>query len=163
MKLADVDQLILLPALSMLPERMNTQAARAMLLAIGLQESRFTHRRQIRGPARGFWQFETAGVRGILTHPLTRRPITGVLHRLGYRLNEAAELRPVLEHNDLLAAAFARLNLWWLPQRLPNDAQPVQAWEQYIEAWRPGRPHQHTWEGFYQRAWRYLQTGEDDA
>ena len=28
-----------------------------MLLAIGLQESRFVHRRQIGGPACGFWQF----------------------------------------------------------------------------------------------------------
>ena len=159
--LADVDNLILAPALSMLPERMNTQAARAMLLAIGLQESRFTHRRQIRGPARGFWQFEVAGVRGILTHRLTRQPITEVLHRLQYQLNEATAIQPVLEHNDILAAAFARLNLWWLPTRLPTATQPVQAWEQYLETWRPGRPHPHTWEGFYQRAWRYLQTGED--
>ena len=161
MNLADIDNLVLLPALSMLPEQMNTQAARAMLLTIGLQESRFEHRRQIRGPARGFWQFEVNGVRGVLTHPLTRRPITEVLHRMQYRDNEAVAVQPVLEHNDLLAAAFARLNLWWLPARLPTAGQPVHAWEQYIEAWRPGKPHQHTWERFYNRAWRYLQTGED--
>jgi len=160
-RLADIDNLILAPALSMLPETMNTQAARAMLLAIGLQESRFTHRRQIRGPARGFWQFEVNGVRGILTHPLTRRPITEVLHRLEYRLNEATDLQPVLEHNDILAAAFARLNLWWLPQRLPTADQPVHAWEQYLETWRPGKPHSHTWEPFFSRAWRYVQTGEE--
>jgi len=163
MKLADVDNLILLPALSMLPEQMNTQAARAMLLAIGLQESRFTHRRQIRGPARGFWQFEVGGVRGVMTHRLTRLPLNEVLQRLQYRNNEATDMQPVLEHNDILAAVFARLNLWWLPQRLPTAEQPVHAWEQYLEAWRPGKPHSHTWEGFYQRAWRYLQTGEDDA
>ena len=162
MKLADVDHLILAPALAMLPERMNTQAARAMLLAIGLQESRLQHRRQIKGPARGFWQFETAGVRGILTHPLTRRPITDVLHRLGYRNNEAAELRPVLEHNDLLAASFARLNLWWLPRALPGPTNPVGAWEQYLATWNPGKPHSHTWEAFYNRAWRYVETGEEE-
>jgi len=161
MRLADVDKLILAPALSMLPEGMDTQAARAMLLAIGLQESRFRHRRQVRGPARGFWQFEVAGVRGVLTHRLTRRPITSVLHRLEYRNNESIEVHPVLEHNDILAAAFARLNLWWLPERLPPAEQPVHAWEQYLKTWRPGKPHQHTWEGFYQRAWRYVQTGEE--
>ncbi|MCV6902125.1 MAG: hypothetical protein NTT76_05400, partial [Achromobacter xylosoxidans] len=46
------------PALALLPAGMDTQAAHVMLLAIGLQESRFTHRQQIGGPARGFWQFE---------------------------------------------------------------------------------------------------------
>jgi hypothetical protein len=162
MKLADVNDLFLTPALSMLPKQMDTQAARAMLLAIGLQESRFEHRRQIRGPARGYWQFEVAGVRGVLTHPSTRRPITEVLHRLEYKLNEAVDLHPVLEHNDILAAAFARLNLWWLPKSLPAADQPVQGWEQYLASWRPGKPHSHTWERFYNRAWRYLQTGEED-
>ena len=163
MNLSDIDNLVLTPALSMLPPHMDTHSARAMLLAIGLQESRFQHRRQIRGPARGWWQFEVGGVRGILTHTLTRRPITEVLHRLGYRDNEATGIHPIIEHNDILAAAFARLNLWWLPQALPSPVQPVQGWDQYIEAWRPGKPHSHTWERHFQAAWRYLQTGEEDA
>ena len=38
------------PALALLPAAMNTPQARCMLLAIGLQESRFVHRRQIGGP-----------------------------------------------------------------------------------------------------------------
>ena len=46
------------PAMALLPARMDTPEADCMLLAIGLQESRFVHRRQIGGPARGFWQFE---------------------------------------------------------------------------------------------------------
>jgi hypothetical protein len=162
-KLADVDDLILTPALSMLPKEMGHPTARAMLLAIGLQESRFTHRRQIRGPARGFWQFEVAGVRGILTHTLTRRPINEVLHRLEYRNNEAVNVQPTLEHNDILAACFARLNLWWLPHALPGPDSIISAWDQYIEAWRPGKPHPQTWEPLYRRAWRYIETGEDDA
>lgn len=45
----------LLPGVAFTPE------AKVMLLAIGLQESRFEHRRQIKGPARGFWQFEAGG------------------------------------------------------------------------------------------------------
>ena len=48
-------------ACSLLPARMDTRAARALLVAIGLQESRFEHRRQIGGPARGFFQFEAMG------------------------------------------------------------------------------------------------------
>jgi hypothetical protein len=161
MKLADVDSLFLTPALSMLPKEMGHPTARAMLLTIGLQESRFEHRRQIRGPARGFWQFEVNGVRGVMTHPLTRRPINDVLHRLEYRDNEAIDVHKVLEHNDILAAAFARLNLWWLPRALPGPTNPVGAWEQYLETWRPGKPHSHTWEAFYNRAWRYVERGEE--
>ena len=59
------------PALGMLPAKMDTDAARVMLLAIGLQESRFEHRRQMgNGPARGFWQFEKGGgVKGCVQHP----------------------------------------------------------------------------------------------
>ena len=162
MKLADVDNLILAPALSLLPPQMDSQSARAMILTIGLQESRFEHRRQIRGPARGFWQFETNGVRGVMQHGVTRRPINEVLHRLGYRADEATNIQPILEHNDILAAAFARLLLWTLPQRLPTPVQPIQGWDQYLDAWRPGKPHSHTWERFYQQAWRYIQTGEEN-
>ena len=40
-------------ALSLLPPRMDTPLARRYVLAIALQESRFEHRRQIGGPARG--------------------------------------------------------------------------------------------------------------
>ena len=52
-----------------------------MLLAIGLQESRFEHRRQLVGnpprpigPAMSFWQAEVGGgmVRGVRIHRATR-------------------------------------------------------------------------------------------
>jgi hypothetical protein len=39
---------------------MDSPKARVLSAAIGHQESRFIHRRQINGPARGFWQFERA-------------------------------------------------------------------------------------------------------
>ncbi|MGL5703631.1 MAG: hypothetical protein ACRCW5_11040, partial [Cetobacterium sp.] len=49
---------IINPALELLPSKMNSDKAKVMLLAIGLQESRLIHRRQIRGPAKSFLQFE---------------------------------------------------------------------------------------------------------
>ena len=49
------------PALRILPPMMTSDAAKAMLLAIGMQESRLTHRKQIVGPAMGLWQFERGG------------------------------------------------------------------------------------------------------
>ena len=41
--------------------KFRSTAADVLLLAIGLQESRFEHRQQIGGPARSFWQFERGG------------------------------------------------------------------------------------------------------
>ncbi len=61
------------PALQIIGVR-DTPEGRLMLLAIGLQESRFEHRRQLgNGPARGFWQFEAGGgVKGVMTHLASR-------------------------------------------------------------------------------------------
>ena len=42
-----------------------------------------------------------------------------------------------LEVNDILAAAFARLNLWNDPDMLPNDQ--LSGWYCYSRTWRPGR------------------------
>ena len=51
--------------LGLLPEKFTNKSVFRLLVAIGYQESRFTHRYQIvqgkpgaKGPARGFWQFE---------------------------------------------------------------------------------------------------------
>jgi hypothetical protein len=51
---------ILEPAAKILPTY-DSPKARMMLLVIGLQESRFEHRRQIGGPAVSFWQVEEGG------------------------------------------------------------------------------------------------------
>lgn len=138
----------------------DTPAARAMLLAIGMQESRFMHRAQVRGPARGFWQFENGGgVLGVLTHHETTIQAYQTLATLRYivpgeRLKDTqVRIHNVLEHNDVLAASFARLLLWTLPDALPSRNEPVKAWGQYIDAWRPGAPHRATWDAFYAEAW----------
>lgn len=51
MTLSKIRAQAITPALALLPARMSSQAAEIMLLAIGLQESYLTHRRQIGGPA----------------------------------------------------------------------------------------------------------------
>src|SRR5690606_12018619 len=68
--------------LALLPEPDSSREARAMLLAIALQESRFMHRRQIGGPARGYWQFEVGGVRGVMTHRHTSTLARELIARL---------------------------------------------------------------------------------
>lgn len=142
-------------ALSLLPPQMDTPGARALLLAIGLQESRFAHRRQVGGPARGFWQFELGGVREVLQHPASGGHIRRAAQALGYPGKTDHEFQELLEHNDVLACVFARLLLYTLPGTMPAPTDsPEVGWQQYLSAWRPGKPHRATWNDLYTHAWQ---------
>jgi len=144
------------PALRILPPMMTSRRAMAMLLAIGMQESRLTHRKQINGPARGLWQFERGGgVAGVLRHPLTQGHAATLCWRCG-NAGTTASVYHALESDDVLAAGFARLLLWTLPGALPARDDADGAWDQYIAAWRPGKPHRHTWDDFYREAWEVV-------
>lgn len=152
MTLNDADKLIT-GGLLWLPERFDSPEARAMLMAIGLQESRFMHRRQIGGPANGYWQFEHGGgVRGVLHHPGTGGFAREVMTRLDYPVTSEAAYN-ALPDNDVLAVVFARLLLFTVPSALPES--PGDAWQQYLWAWRPGKPHANTWPGYFERARRF--------
>jgi hypothetical protein len=94
-------------ALVLLPDAMDTPEARAMLLAICLQESGAKERQQIGGPAMGFAQFERIGIEGVLTHPASRDHILSVAVTLRYPADVGALYRGVRD-NDVLAMAFAR-------------------------------------------------------
>jgi hypothetical protein len=140
------------PALTMLPPAMTSPEARAMVLAIALQESKLIARRQVHGPARGYAQFEFAGVSGVMRHEASRvyadqlcdaldvPPLIGTVHA-------------ALEYQDILAAGFARLLLWTHPHPLPKEPQAWLGWQQYLATWRPGKPHQHTWQDHWTTAW----------
>lgn len=142
-------------SMSLLPEKLDSPEAKAMLIAIAMQESRWDERRQIGGPARSFWQFEFGGIRGVLNHKASRPIITSVLDRLDY--NHSPDTSYVaIEHNDVLAFAYARCLLWTLPGALPRRVDIELAWAQYLDAWRPGKPHHDTWEAFYRRAWEIV-------
>jgi hypothetical protein len=145
------------PALSLLPERMDSAAARAMLVAIALQESDLVNRRQIKGAAKSYFQFEppTRGhvaIRGVLGHKLTADLAREALLRLDCPTDIMA-VHDVVEYSDVVACVFARLLLWTLPQRLPQPTETDMAWRQYIDAWRPGKPHPQRWPERYARAW----------
>jgi hypothetical protein len=151
--IAYIRQSIIPVTLGMLPTKMDSPAARAMLLAIGLQESRFTHRKQIGGPAHGFWQFERGGgVVGVLNHASTRTTILSILDAMGYDATADTSYEAITD-NDVLAGVFARMLLWTHPRALPSQADQEGAWFYYINCWRPGRPHRSTWDEFYETAW----------
>ena len=140
------------------PSKMLSLDSRAMLIAIGLQESRFKYRCQIGGPARGFWQFEEmGGVRGVLTHPSTRSIIRDLLKAWQYD-DSTRTSYIAIEHNDVLAATYARLLLWTIAGTMPTRGEHDYAWRYYIAGWRPGKPHRETWDKFYDQAWEMVLT-----
>ncbi len=157
MPLSEIRERAIAPALALLPAKMTSPQAELMLLAIGLQESRLTHRRQIGGPARGLWQFERGGgVAGVLRHAASREHALSVC--------DAIRVAPVpeqvyqrLEHDDVLAAAFARLLLYTDPARLPALGEVGASWDLYLRTWRPGKPHRHTWDALYAQALEAVQ------
>lgn len=153
----DLIQYHIIPAAySLLPNNMNTPEATAMLLAIGLQESRFEHRTQMIGPARSFWQFEEGGgCAGVLKHKVSRPHITRVLGTLCYNpLAKPSELHSLITHNDVLAAVCARLLLWTDSRPLlRKEDGPEAAWQLYARTWRPGKPHRETWDSYHKTAW----------
>ncbi|ROZ81516.1 hypothetical protein EF096_13865 [Pseudomonas neustonica] len=149
------------PAFTLLPAKMSSPEAEVMLLAIGLQESRFTYRRQIRGPARGFWQFEQGtqssrgGVWGVFLHHASRVHLRRLCDARGVAFDPFA-IYARLEHDDVLAAGAARLMLWTDPHPLPAIGEMQQAWDCYSGIWRPGKPHPETWPALYAHALEVL-------
>ncbi|GAB3463772.1 hypothetical protein [Azotobacter salinestris] len=152
MLLSEIRAAAIAPALSLLPARMNSPQAEAMLLAIGLQESGLIHRRQIGGPARGVWQFEQGGgVTGVLRHPASAGYARGVCTARKVS-PEPGIVWAELEHDDILAAAFARLLLWTDPALLPAVGEVGASWDLYLRTWRPGKPHRSRWDSCYAQA-----------
>jgi len=127
----------------------DTTEARHFMLAIALQESALVRRRQLingageTGPAVSFWQFEQGGgCKGVLTH----FQVAQCMRRMCVEFNvtpTAQGLWEAMRYHDVIAAIAARLLIYTLPDQLP--ATPEQGWEQYMDAWRPGKPHPNTW------------------
>ncbi|WP_440984923.1 hypothetical protein ACQHIH_16055 [Xanthomonas sontii] len=139
---------VIVPALAELGDGMDSPPARAQILATGMQESGLKYRHQVGGPAHGLFQFERGGVKGVLTHPASQRRAQALCERHGVAPTIAAAYE-ALEHDDVLAAGFARLLLWTLPKALPVMGDEQAAWDQYIAAWRPGKPHRNRWAAVY--------------
>lgn len=144
-------------AFSLLPPSMDSKLVRRIHAAIGWQESRYLHRRQVievqgefkeAGPACGYWQFERGGgVKGVMTFGgnVTSRAMH-VCNMRGLPWDRET-IWFALAQDDVLAAAFARLLMFTDPKSLPTTAQG--AWDLYARVWRPGKPHPETWPAAY--------------
>lgn len=93
--------------------------------------------------------FEINGVKGVLSHRSSRDIAAGLMDVLEYKgyAQRVPELQAAFEHNDMLALSFARLLIYTLPFKLPTTSQ--EGWEQYLSAWRPGKPRADTWKGYW--------------
>lgn len=158
MILAEFNRVFVQPGLEMLAEQGGppvSMAATRMLLAIALQESSARFRYQILssgapGPARGFWQFERGGgVSGVMEHRASRPAAVAMCNALQVEF-ASASIHRVIEGNDPLAVAFARLLLWTDPHPLP-DAESA-GWACYLRTWRPGKPKPNTWPNYWRAA-----------
>lgn len=155
-------------ALDLLPGRMDTPAARAMLIATGLQESEFNARRQGghgttpgNGPARGFWQFERAGGVTEILNAANTRDIIRPICRMFLFEPVPATIHVAIETHDVLAACFARLLLYRDPRAMPRIDQETVGWSIYVRNWRPGAPRPAAWPKHFTRAWQIIEGVED--
>lgn len=134
------------PALSLLPVAMDTDRARVQMLATTLQEAQAKYRFQFEGgPARGLWMFEeNGGVKGVMQHPATRSHALAICTTRHLVFDRYAVWQ-ALAHDDILAAAFARLLLWTDVRALPDIDRADDAWQMYLRLWRPGKPRPADW------------------
>jgi hypothetical protein len=135
-----------------LPGKFANDEATVLLLAIGLQESRFEKRQQMGGPARSFWQFEKGGgVRGVLGHPSTSKHAQALCALRGIAPT-ADSVYARMQDDDLLGCGFARLLLYSDAAPLPAIGNATESWDYYQRNWRPGKPHPQSWAGLYSQA-----------
>lgn len=141
--LQDVRDNLLVPALGK-----RLEGAAWMLLTVGGTESGFARNLQVGGPARGWWQFELAGVVGVLKHPRSK---DWLLDTLPVGVG-AEEVWGRLAWDGPLAARVARGLLWTHPRPLPKEGDVEEAWRQYLELWRPGKPNRERFEWWAQKS-----------
>lgn len=164
MELHEVISTAIAPAMGLLRGVPDSKESRCLLLAIGLQESRFEHRRQMgNGPARGFWQFERGtaaskgGVWGVFLHPASGKLLRALAEQRGCPPSPS-NIWEAIEHDDTLAAGLARLLILTDPLKLPALGDVDGAWRLYADrCWRPGKPHPKTWPGYYAQALEAVQ------
>jgi hypothetical protein len=154
---SDVLNNAIIPALALLPAGMKTDKALVLELAIMGQESGWKDRYQVvagggKGPARGLAQFERGGgVKGVLEHPASAA-LAGKVCTARRVPTVASVVWEELEHDDILAACFARLLLYTDPHPLPEIGDEQGAWDYYVRNWRPGKPHRDRWGQNYAKA-----------
>lgn len=145
------------PAFFLLPGKMDSPEARAMIVAIALHESKLEKRRQMgKGPARSYLQFEKVGIRGVLKHHATATYAKDICKALDVVANVPA-IHRAMEFQDVLTVCLGRLLLYTLPLALPKEGETDESHAQYLAAWNPNKQkavlRKAEWPANYQQAW----------
>ena len=105
-------------------------AALNLVAGVGLVESGYRTRRQVDGPALGYWQMEPATEQDCWVNFLEYRPLLAGLVR---RIASPSQPKPqLLLTNDAYAASMCRIRLYRSPEPLPDatDAEALcRAWK----------------------------------
>ncbi|UXY51647.1 hypothetical protein [Pseudomonas tohonis] len=159
MTLDSLCRLVIEPALALLPDEMNSPEAQLMLLAIALQESGLEKRPLAEGGPHSYWR---SGSPDEMVHFVLRCPVT---RDLAVTVCDARQVPPVdervraaLEHDDVLAAAFARLLLWTDPALLPRIDEVDAGHDLYMRTWRTPDPRPELWPEHHARAAQVVRT-----
>lgn len=124
--------------LALLPAKMDSLSASVLLYATSRQENPQRLPKQVGGPAVGDYQFEKGGgIKGVLSHSASRAYAETVCQTRGI-VAQADAVYTALQHDPVLAAAFARLLYYTDPQPLPLAGDEAAAWALYLRTWRPG-------------------------
>lgn len=149
-----IRDIVMPAAFQMLPYKMATRPALAFVLAAGYQESNLEHRKQIGGPALGFWGFEPGQDKawdGLLSRGDTGETLRIILKYMSYSEDTKAD---VLRHQDILAAVAARLLIWTHASPLPKEHEIEGGYRQYDWLWRPGEKRHEDWRESWKMGWK---------
>jgi hypothetical protein len=146
----EFDQHVIAPGFALLPARLTSAPARALLIAIAGQESGWSARTQAGGgPAHSYFQCERAGGVAGCFSGAARPTLAAVCKTLDIAFN-VDTIYAAIVWNDALACVLARLILWCDPAPLPAiPAREGEAWAYYERTWRPGKPDRTRWPGAY--------------
>ena len=147
------------PALLRMFPQFQGRTPECMLLTIAGQETNLAYVYQmdsqgkpIQTLARGLWQFELVGVEGCLNHPANGW-LAPFLEQNGFAGLTPEMIHWALPASTSLATWLARANLWWYAEDLIEPIADYDhaeaAWQQYLDIWRPGKPHRETWDAHW--------------
>ncbi|KKN90071.1 hypothetical protein LCGC14_0231840 [marine sediment metagenome] len=107
--------------LAAMEPRLDTPAARALLLGTAIQESHLSAYKQLGGgPAMSFFQIEPATFEDIFDRYLSRPDKSALRGAVRALLIPAFEPGEQLDTNQHLACAIARIRYWMVPERMPR-------------------------------------------
>lgn len=135
--------------------RMDSPAARALMLGTAMVESDLKHLQQIAGPAVGLWQMEPSTHESLWTHYLAFRPsMHSAMRELVLCEPSAGEMR----WNLLYACGMSRLRYWRSSDPLPGlDPRHMAAYWKKIYNTRLGAGTVDKAEPRFEQAIRYIQ------